>query len=128
MCYCGYESRSEDMDAEKVNNLGDDDDHQADLPPEFCHYHDEGCELATAHLGYQSSCLECPFPQCIYDERGGRQRRAKRLRDQEIARLFHTEGKGLKELAGTFGVSQRTIQRALKKVKNERRLQSVTAD
>ena len=128
MCYSDCESYASAMDAEKVNNLSDDDDHQADLPPEFCHYHDEGCELATAHLGHQSSCLKCPFPQCIYDERGGRQRCAKRLRDQEIARLFRTEGKRGKELAGMFSVSQRTIQRALKKVKNERRLQSVTAD
>ncbi len=128
MCYSGGESCSEEMDAETVNNRSDDEDPSADLPPEFCHYRDEECELATAHLGRQSSCLKCPFPQCIYDERGGRQRCAKRLRDEEIARLFHAEGKGPKELAGMFGVSRRTIQRALKKVKDERRLQSVTAD
>jgi hypothetical protein len=33
----------------------------ADLPPEFCHYKDEGCE-------YAASCLACPFPQCLYEE------------------------------------------------------------
>ncbi len=38
-----------------------------DLPPEYCHYHDEGCELAA-------SCLECTFARCVYDQSGGRQR------------------------------------------------------
>ena len=32
-----------------------------DLPPEYCHYQDEGCEFAD-------SCLNCPFARCIYDE------------------------------------------------------------
>ena len=78
-----------------------------DLPPEYCHYRDEGCEFA-------GSCLSCPFPQCLYEEPGGRQRWLKRLRDKEIARLFSREGRGVKELALMFGVSQRTVQRALK--------------
>ncbi len=38
----------------------------------------------------------------------------KNLRDSEIAGLFKNESKGVKELALTFGVSQRTVQRALK--------------
>ena len=76
-----------------------------DLPPEYCHYRDEGCE-------YAESCLECPFPQCLYDEPRGRQRWLKELRNREINRLF-SGGWSVKELAGLFGVSQRTIQRAL---------------
>ena len=80
---------------------------EPDLPPEYCRFKDEGCELAD-------SCLNCPFPQCIYDEPGGRQRWLKKLRDREIARLFSSEDKGIKELALMFGLSQRTIQRALK--------------
>ncbi len=81
--------------------------HEVDLPPEYCHYRDEGCELA-------GSCLNCPLTRCVYDEPGGRQRWLKRRRAKEMARLFTTEGKGLKELALMFGVSQRTVQRALK--------------
>jgi hypothetical protein len=92
---------------------------QLDLPPEYCHYRDEGCELATAYLGYQSCCSECPFPGCIYDEPRGRQRREKRLRDKEIMKQFTTGGKGLRELALTFNISQRTVQRVLKRAKNE---------
>ena len=79
---------------------------EPDLPPEYCHYKDEGCDLAD-------SCLNCPFPRCVYDEPGGRQHWLKNWRDGEIVRLFG-EGKGVKELALIFGLSQRTIQRALK--------------
>ena len=83
------------------------DDTRLDLPPEYCRYQDEGCEVAD-------SCLNCPLPVCIYDEPGGKQRLVKRQRAREMARLFTNEGKGVKELAQIFGVSQRTVQRALK--------------
>ncbi len=79
-----------------------------DMLPEYCRYKDEGCELSD-------SCLDCPYPQCIYDEPGGRQRWFKRLRDREIASLFRGGDRGVKELALMFGVSERTVQRALKK-------------
>jgi AraC-like DNA-binding protein len=78
-----------------------------DLPPEYCHYRDEGCELAE-------SCLNCPFAECIYDKPGGKQRWLKRLRDRKMAECYTVDGKGIKELAQMFGVSQRTVQRALK--------------
>ena len=81
--------------------------HESDLLPEYCQYKDEGCEFAE-------SCLKCPFSQCIYEQPGGKQRWLKKLRDREIARLVIEEGKGVKELALIFGVSQRTVQRALR--------------
>jgi len=80
---------------------------EPDLPPEYCHYRDEGCEFAE-------SCLNCPFPQCLYDEPRGKQRWLKELRNREIAGLFGSGRWGVKELALLFGLSQRTIQRALK--------------
>ena len=83
-----------------------------DFPPEYCRYRDEGCELAD-------SCLNCPFPRCVYEFPRGRQRWLKRQRDREMTRLFTTEGMGVKELAQSFDVSQRTMQIALKRVKNE---------
>ena len=86
-------------------------DIELDLPPEYCQYRDEGCEMAI-------SCLRCPLPKCIYDQPRGRQRWLKRTRDREIARLFTTGDKGIKELALEFSVSQRTVQRALKKTMN----------
>jgi len=78
---------------------------EPDLKPEYCHYRDEGCEYAKA-------CLKCPFPQCLYDEPGGRQQWLKKARDKEIKRIFKT-GRKVKELAALFGLSHRTIQRAL---------------
>ena len=81
-------------------------ENEPDLPPEYCHYRDEGCEFAD-------SCLNCPFTQCLYDEPRGKQRWLKELRNKEIARLF-SGGWGMGELALMFGFSQRTIQRALK--------------
>ena len=93
------------MESEKSDETANE---ELDLPPEYCHYRDEGCDLAD-------SCLNCPFAKCIYDKAGGKQRWSKRLRAREMARLLTTEGKGVKELALMFGVSQRTVQRALKK-------------
>jgi hypothetical protein len=87
------------------------DDFELDLPPEYCHYHDNGCEFAD-------SCLDCPFPKCIYDEPGGRQRWLKTFRDEAVLRLFHDQGKKVKDLALMFGVSRRTIQRILKQAKD----------
>jgi len=90
-----------------------------DLPPEYCRYQDDGCELATNYLGHKSSCLDCPFTRCIHDEPRGKQHHIKRSRDSEIVNLFKSEGKGVKELALMFDVSQRTVQRALKRSENE---------
>jgi hypothetical protein len=83
---------------------------QSDLPPEYCQYRDEGCELAE-------SCLSCPFARCIYDEPGGKQRWTKRMRDREIVWLRTNEGKTLNELAEMFSISPRTVQRVLKMAK-----------
>jgi len=79
--------------------------------PEHCHYRDEGCELAV-------SCLNYPFNRCIYDEPGGKQHFVKTLRDREIRQRYRS-GSSIRELAGLFGISQRTVHRALKKVENE---------
>ncbi len=89
------------MEFEKANEA------ELDLPPEYCHYRDEGCDLAEY-------CLSCPFPGCVYDEHGGKQCWLKKLRAREMVRLFTGGGKGIGELAQIFGVSQRTVQRALK--------------
>ncbi len=82
---------------------------ELDLPPEFCQYRDEGCELSD-------SCLECHLPECIYDTIGEIKRLRKEARDKEMVRLFNTRSKGVKELARIFGVSERTVQRALKTI------------
>jgi hypothetical protein len=101
----------ERVDESAVGKAGDAENSivELDLPPEYCHYRDEGCDLAE-------SCLDCPFPNCVYEEPGGKQRWLKRIRDKDMARLYTTEGKKVRELAQMFGVSQRTVQRALKAI------------
>jgi len=60
---------------------------EPDLPPEHCYYRDDGCEVATVYLGHKSSCLSCPFPGCIYDQPGGRQRWLKKLPEVEKTKV-----------------------------------------
>ena len=97
---------------ERINDFPENLVDELDLPPEYCHYRDNGCEFAD-------SCLNCPFAKCLYDEPGGRQHHIKRFRDKEILRLYTTGKKGLRELALMFDLSQRTVQRALKRARNE---------
>lgn len=82
---------------------------EVDLPPEFCHYRDEGCEMAQ-------SCLDCPFDKCVYDEPGGKQRWLKKRRAREIVRLRFQDGREIKEIAEKLCISERTVQRDLKAV------------
>ncbi|MGD9142825.1 MAG: helix-turn-helix domain-containing protein [Dehalococcoidia bacterium] len=98
-------------DEEMEEESGDDEKSETDLLPEYCHYRDEGCE-------FLDSCLNCPLPQCLYDEPRGKQKWLKELRNREIERLY-LEGWKIRELAVMLGLSRRTIQRALKANRNK---------
>ena len=89
---------------------------ELDLLPDEIGWRDEGCEFFP-------SCLNCPLPKCVEDEPRGQQRlrmAARKRRMTELRRI----GKSVKEIAELFGVSRRTVQRALKnkkpKVKNQK--------
>jgi len=88
---------------------------ELDLIPDDINWRDEGCE-------FFASCLNCPLPRCVEDEPRGQQRLRMAARKKRMAELRQM-GKSVKELAGLFGVSNRTIQRALKnkkpKIKNQ---------
>ena len=71
-------------------------------------YRDEGCEV-------HASCLGCPLPRCIYDQRGGQKRLLRENRNQEVRRLFHRGGKGVQDLAFAFRLSRRSIYRILRR-------------
>lgn len=72
---------------------------------EYVNWRDGGCDL-------NPSCLSCPLPKCIEEEPRGRQRR--RLDGRSSAmKLMRRQGKSVREIAGTFMVSVRTVQRAL---------------
>lgn len=72
---------------------------------EFLHYKDGGCKYAV-------SCLECHLPRCFHDGWKKEQRPETVQRNKEIQALI-MNGLKRKELARRYGVSERTIGRAL---------------
>ena len=81
-----------------------------DLLPDEIDWRDEGCEVFP-------SCLNCPLPRCVEEESRGQQRLRMAERNRRMAEL-RQRGKSVKEIAGLFGVSQRTVQRALRNTKS----------
>lgn len=65
---------------------------------------DSGCPLASAFQGSPSSCLKCPFDECVYD--GGK-------RVEEIKRL-HDNGIKPREISHFYDVTERQIQRIVR--------------
>ena len=84
----------------------------ADRLPDYFDYSDGGCDLFP-------SCLECPLARCRYDEQAGGRRATTRLRDQELLRQRRLAGKNVAELAKSFDVSKRTVQRIIRRSSNE---------
>ena len=89
---------------------------ELDLLPDDINWRDGGCEFFP-------SCLNCPLPKCVEDEPRGQQRLRMAARKRRMMEL-RRRGKSVKDIAGLFGVSKRTVQRALKnnkpKVKNQK--------
>ena len=77
-----------------------------DRRPEETHYRDTGCELAP-------SCLQCPMERCVYDEPEGGRGAERASRDAEIYKLYREQRQDIQALAARFGVSRRTIHRAV---------------
>ncbi|HXG42135.1 MAG TPA: helix-turn-helix domain-containing protein [Dehalococcoidia bacterium] len=80
-----------------------------DALPEHTDYRDTGCDI-------HPSCLSCPLPRCRYDEPGGIRALLGAYRDRQIVAL-RRQGVGIEELARRFGVSRRTVFRALEKAR-----------
>ncbi|MDP2919367.1 MAG: hypothetical protein Q8O43_04015 [Dehalococcoidia bacterium] len=94
--------------------IEDNENSPIDLPPEYCHFPDDGCD-------FSGTCLNCHLPLCVYDEPGGKKLFPLHQRTLDIARLFRNENSSVRELATRFGVSIRTIQRALRAVLGDRK-------
>lgn len=77
------------------------------LLPDDSNWKDNGCELFSA-------CLSCPLPTCIEERPRGKQKLRMLARAEYMAEL-RRQGKGTREIAALFQVSQRTVQRALSK-------------
>jgi DNA-binding CsgD family transcriptional regulator len=86
-------------------------DGELDLLPEQIDWRDEGCAVFA-------SCLRCPLPRCLEEEPRGQQRLRLAARNQRMVEL-RSSGKSVKEIADLFGVSQRTVQRALENKKSK---------
>ena len=80
---------------------------QLDLLPDDINWRDRGCEFFPA-------CLNCPLPKCLEDEPRGQQRLRMAARKRRMVELRQV-GKSVREIAGLFGVSKRTVQRALRR-------------
>jgi len=83
-----------------------------DALPEHTQYADTGCDV-------HPNCLTCPLVRCRYDEPGGVRRVYSEDRDRAIVRA-HGEGAPLDAIARRFGVSRRTVFRALARARPAR--------
>ena len=78
-----------------------------DMLPDGADYEDTGCELAK-------SCLRCPFSTCKYDLIAGGRTLSAEDRDREIAVLREKHHVPIALLVHAYGVSLRTVYRALR--------------
>ena len=88
---------------------------RSDALPEHTHYPDTGCDV-------HPRCLTCPLVRCRYDEPGGARRLYSEDRDRSIVGL-QREGVPVGAIARRFGVSRRTVFRAL--ARDRQRMRSV---
>lgn len=79
-----------------------------DTIPEFCHYEDTGCEVSAA-------CLDCPLPQCKFDDPAWYQRNRRLARDFQVMYAIQLESLSMEEAAARFSVTVRTVFRILQR-------------
>ena len=80
----------------------------ADVVPEFYHYEDNGCEVSD-------SCLNCPLPQCKYDDPTWYQRNRRLAKDLKVLTAMRLEDLTVEETAERFSVTVRTIFRIMRR-------------
>ncbi len=79
-----------------------------DMLPDYADYRDTGCDIA-------SSCLRCPMRRCQYDEPSPDV--AVHARDREIVMLRRRHRVPIDMLAGTYGLTRRSIFRILRETR-----------
>ena len=84
------------------------ENNQADTIPEFCHYEDTGCEVSAA-------CLDCPLPQCKFDDPAWYQRNRRLAKDFQVMYTIQQESLSMEEAAERFSVTVRTVFRTLQR-------------
>ena len=81
---------------------------QADAVPEFYPYEDTGCEVAA-------SCLNCPLPQCRYDDPAWYYKNRRLAKDFKVFAVIENEQLSVGEAADRFSVTIRTIFRIMQR-------------
>lgn len=79
--------------------------------PEHAVYEDRGCGNGCVRS------LECPFERCRFDDPLLWQRMERDQRDQRIVTARAQDGLTVEALAARFGVSRRTVHRALSRAR-----------
>ena len=79
-----------------------------DTFPENYHYDDTGCEVS-------SSCLNCPLPQCKYDNPSWFQKHRRIARDLKVWSTMRSENLTVEEAAERFSVTVRTVFRIIRR-------------
>ena len=82
-----------------------------DAVPEYYHYEDTGCEVSA-------SCLNCPLPQCKYDDPGWFQRHRRLARDLKVWSTMQSETLTVEEAAERFSVTVRTVFRIMRRCRD----------
>ena len=77
---------------------------------------DSGCRWATAFLGKQSRCFECPFPTCTLEERNQTTKKERVEHDAQIMAL-RSKGLPVKVIMKKLGVNQSNVWAAIRKHK-----------
>ena len=74
---------------------------------------EDGCEAGGP------SCLECPLPACVLDTPFSIQRQKRNARYMEYVEVLE-RGMTVEEVCRAYGVSERTVYRALAWARKER--------
>ena len=80
----------------------------ADDVSEFYHYEDTGCEASD-------SCLDCPLPQCRYDDPEWYHRNRRLAKDFRLVHAMHRESLTVEQAAERFSITKRTVFRVLQR-------------
>lgn len=80
----------------------------ADPTPDFFHYPDTGCEVSP-------SCLDCPLPQCKFDDLEWYHQNRRLARDFQVLAVMELENLTAEAAAARFAVTTRTIFRIVER-------------
>ena len=82
-----------------------------EVSPEVFHYEDTGCEISN-------SCLDCPLPQCKYDDPVWFQKCQRLAKDMKVIKAMQKDELTVEETAEKFDVTGRTIFRIMRRFKD----------